>query len=90
MRINEINDIDKSSLILKGIRYNFIEDLNIVLSALHIVGNSIHRRKLLGDDIIIYLRNIEIFLNQEFPDDDPDITEARDILGKLQDIKNQL
>jgi hypothetical protein len=86
----KINDIDKSSLILKGIKYDFTEDLNIVLSALHIVGNSIHRRKLLGDDIIIYLRNIEIFLNQGFSDNDPDIIEARDIFNKLQNIKNQL
>ena len=90
MRINEIDNIDKSALALKGIRYNFSENLNIVLSVFHLIGSSSHRRQSLKDDIDVYLEDIEIFLNQGFPDNDLDIIAAKDIYNKLLEIKNKL
>lgn len=90
MRLNEIEDIDKSALRLKGIRYEFSDHFNIVVHALRVVGNSIYRKNLLKDDINIYLEEITIFLNEKFPDNDTDVINAKDIYSKLLDIKNRL
>jgi hypothetical protein len=90
MRLNEIDDADKSALRLKGTRYEFTDHLDIVTYAINIVGNSAYRRNLLKNDIDIYLNEITIFLNEQFPDNDPDVINAKDIYIKLIDIKNKL
>jgi hypothetical protein len=90
MRLNEIEDVDKSALKLKGVRYEFAEHVNIVVYALNIVGNSIYRKNLLNDDIDIYLEEIKIFLNEGYPDSDSDVINAKDIYSKLLEIKNKL
>ena len=90
MRLNEIDDVDKSALRLKGNRYEFTDHLDIVICAINAVGNSIYRRNLLKNDIDIYLDEITVFLNEQFPDNDPDVINAKDIYAKLLDIKNKL
>ena len=90
MRLSEIDDVDKSALILKGVRYDFTDRINIGVSALEVVGNSTYRRNLLKDDVSIYLEDIEIFLNENFPNNDSDVIAAKYIYAKLQNIKNKL
>lgn len=90
MKLSEIEDIDKSTLILKDIRYDFTDHINIISYAFGIVGNSTHRKNLLREDIDIYLREIDIFLNQDFPDSDDDVIKATNIYSKLLDVRNKL
>lgn len=83
MRLNEIDNIDKSDLSLKGIKYDFTEHLNIVSYAINVIGSSSYRRNLLKDDIDIYLNDITIFLNEGFPVNDIDVINAKKHLWKI-------
>lgn len=90
MRLNEIDDVDKSALRLKGITYDFSNYIDFILSSIDIVGKSLHRRNMLKNTIELRLEEIKIFLNEGFPDNDIDVINAKNIYIKLQDIRNKL
>lgn len=90
MRLNEISDEQKSFLTLKGIKFDFIDDYNLIVSSYKIIGKSLHRRNMLRNTINNILSLIKIFLDQGYDNTDFDVITARDIYNKLLDIKNQL
>ena len=90
MRVVEIDDQDRSFLTLKGIKFDFKNEYNNVVSAFSIVGKSANRRQILRGDIDFIISLIVPFLNYGFPTDDLDIIEAQNIHNELLKIKNQL
>jgi len=90
MRIDEISDLDKSYLTIKGIQYSFKEDYENISNVYTIIGSSISRQNILLSDIDIVCSNIMLLLEQNFQDADPDIMIAKDIYNKLLEIKNKL
>jgi hypothetical protein len=90
MRLDEISDEDKSFLTLRGIKFEFIDDYNNIISALSIIGKSNSRKQLLHNDIDLLSAFISVFLNQGFNESDPEIINAKNLYNKLLEIKNQL
>jgi len=90
MRLSEISDEDKLILSLKGIQYDFVADFQTVITALSLVGKSLHRRSMLSADIAQLMLFVNLFLNQGFDENDPDVIIASGIYEKLSAIKNQL
>ena len=90
MRLNEISSEEKIILTLRGIEYNFANDIALVISAYSIIGKSRYRRNILIDDIDIILSRMDPVLTYGFADNDIDIISIKDIYSKLLEIKNKL
>ena len=89
MRLTEISDEEKTFLKLKQVEYEFLESYRIAHEMSLVVGKSVHRQQLLADVIDGYIDTIHIFLDEGFNEVDPDVLAAKDILNKLQEIRNR-
>ena len=90
MRVNEIDSVDRTALTMKGIRYEFSSYLNTTIQLFNIVGGSSQRCTMAKHTIEEYLTDMEIFFNEGYPDNDPDVIRSREIYTKLKNIHSQL
>jgi hypothetical protein len=82
MRIEEISDQDKIALTLKGLEYEFEKEFSYIKELSQIKGNSFAQLAL-KSNVEILKRKIELFLNEGFAPNEPEVLRAKQIYDSL-------
>ena len=87
MKLNEIQDVDKIILKLRGVRYDFEENYNLVNDVCRYMPPSAYRSLLLKSNLSAVENGIRLLLDEGFDITDQDVSRCNEIYEFIKTIK---